>query len=329
MAAMTTIIASSLDLSAVVEKRQHQMEREAAWQYAQEAAIARVQDRINEANQWTNDFWISINGLSVRARSRASTTWEVGKGVEIDVSGTLDGRFRSVSLRRSGREEPNIFTLAFGVLRQMEMTSNINVTGDAYFLSEPNFNDATQLSVNGDIFTAEVSAEGLEESAVGALYVNQRDFRLNFDLAAYQKNANRTFSGSVQLDKPLFLNSLTRSELIYVEGNLTLSGSYVGNATIVVNGNCFLENPRSTTILDHIVLLVNGNVLVGSGTHDVFVACNGTTSNSTNDASSRRIFGSLITSILETGKSNYQIEYENIFEIRPDLKNAFHLPSQW
>lgn len=328
MAAMTTIIASSLDLSAVVEQRQHQMEREAAWHYVEDCAIARVQDLVNESNSWTNDFVLVLNGISARVTSRPSTSWQVGKGIDIRVSGTLDGRTRTVNFRRSGREEPNVFQLGFGVLQDLSLTANIEVTGDAYLGGDLE-SDSSSFRATGDLFIADNEVSDLLEGVGRNIYLNQRDFRINFNLEGYQKTASRILRGNVTLDKPLFLNSLTRSELIYVEGNLTLSGSYVGNATIVVNGNCFLENPRSTTVLDHVVLLVNGNVFLSGGRHDAFIACNGVVTNSTADGSLRRIFGSLITSKLEIGKSNYQIEYENIFEIRPDLKNAFHLPSQW
>lgn len=325
IAAATTIIASSVDLSRMAAYKQHQSEREANWQYSIESAKAIVTENLTSFGSTTQSFSQTINGMLLTIGASPNDAWNATTGTQISVTGNLEGNSRTSKILIGKRTYVNPFL--FGMYFTGKFNPNNYVTLDSdLFL--PSIYDITYTRLSGDCYASQATRPTFNTFS-GAFYGRQPVEKFQLNDGAYASNATISTVGNITLKNPTNLLSLTSSQLRYHEGNLTITGTVLGEITIFVKGGVYFDNVKvATSVLSRLVVICDGDINFEPGTSYVFAIGNGRCrmSGGTGD---RIIFGSIAADELTATNFPWTITYDNSFSVLPNLAARYWLPGQW
>jgi hypothetical protein len=323
VAAATTIVAASVDLGRMATYKQKQSEREAKWQYCLDSAKALVVEDMVGLVGTSQSFAKSINGVNLTVTSEVDGSWNPVTGGKITTTGTLDGKIRT-SLQYVGKRA-TVQPCQFGMLftDKFQPDANTILNADIYL---PGNLDASGLTITGDIYSPNVSAP-IVASQTGSFFGRQPGQHIVLNDSLYAAQATVTTSGTSTLNNPTNLSLGTHSQLRYHTGNLTISGSTLGEITIYVKGSVNIANVRNS--IGRLVVICNGDAQIAKGTSDVFLICNGKVSSSGGGGAGRIVNGSLAGAEFSNTAKDYTVNFDNYFVSNTNGGNRYWIPGQW
>jgi hypothetical protein len=327
MTAVTTVVSATLDLSRIVELRQHQMEREAAWDYTEFAMISIAEAKMKDELVYAQDETRVLNGISARIQTVSDPLFEGDRGVKATISGILEGKNRQVETRIGKRGPINPFWFAFGYNDEFEIGGTLNVIGDSYHGSEISYR-VTPPAFDGNYYTSEPSAP-LASSAYRTL-LNQSKWFPTWVGLDYLLVSTTKYVGNQVWSGPSFSSGVMPPPVYHVSGNLDISGNYSGNATIYVAGNLMIKNlRRRDPDQDRFVFIVDGNVLVDGPNVECFIVTNRAIlpSNPTNPRIN--FIGSFWCNTLTLDTGRFVMNADEYFWINPGMGVQYRIPGLW
>ncbi len=325
VASITTIIAASVDFGRMASYKQHQLEREAKWQYCVDSAKALVTQDLAASSAYTQSISKTLNGVNLSISSAQDSTWNDPNGEKIVTSGTLEGKAKSSTTYMGKRAtvQPPQFALFF----TNRATPDAAVTSNADIYYNGTF-DASKFRVSGDVYSSATTSPTFM-LLTGSFIGRQPGLKISLDDNSYYNNASVKTSGTSTLSSPLNLLSLTHSQLRYHTGNLTITGTVTGEITVFVKGNVTIKSVSwLTTLISRLVVICDGNVSIDGGTSYAFIICNGDVT-STDSGSSRTIYGSIAGANFVDTQSTYRVVYDNYFNTNQSGGYRYWLPGQW
>lgn len=327
MTAITTVISATLDLSRIIELRQHQIERETAWKYTEFGLISIAEAQMKSTKQFSQDETRIINGVTARITTISDPLFEGDRSVLATISGQLEGKARSRTARIGKRGPINPFWFALGSESEVQVDGSLAVTGDIYIggtitatLSRPIF--------DGNYYTDKPGAPFASSNY--RLLINQSTISPSWESSTYVPVATSVLNGNENWNKPLFPNRTQGSEVHIVNGNLEVSGTYVGNATIYVNGNLSIKGivPKNAA-QDRYVFIVDGNVLLDGSNTECFIICKGEIQAATNTPVRRTLRGAFWSQKFQTNTGRFTIVHDEFFWLNPDAAAEYRVPGMW
>jgi hypothetical protein len=325
IAAATTIIAASVDLGRMAVLKQNQSEREAKWLYCVDSAKALVVEDLFGQVGTTQSFLKTVNGISISVSAAPDSTWNSAVSTKVAVTGILAGQIRSSYAYVGKRVNVNPCHFAMFFTNKFQPNSATTIDDDIYLSGTI---DASNLNISGDIFSPLIAPPTVS-SQTGSFFGRQASQVITLDDSAYAAQADITSSGNITVNNPTNLTGSSNSQLRYHTGNLTVSGTTVGEITIYVNGRVTLNNPRNLlSVLSRLVIICNGDVLIEPGTTDAFVVSNGKVK-STGTSGNRTINGSLAGAEFPGSGDTYNVNFSNVFVSNPAFGTRYWIPGQW
>jgi hypothetical protein len=330
MAAITTVISTTLDLARIVELRQHQAEREANWRFAVDGIKAIAQVQAEKQHNYQQSFSQTINGIAFTVGAVESKT-STGMMVAT-VSGDLDGKSRQESFQFGKRSQVNPFWFVLSTTDSFNLNKDVKaMNGDLVLRNQISFQGGSLFIGNskGDIYTSKSSLPANFTQYL-AKYYSQPNIGDVIDLPMYQLNAQSVIAGGKSLISPVHPNIDTPAQLLYVDGNLNASGTYQGDATYVVAGDLTLDRfvPRNGTS-DRVVFVVNGNVYLTSNASRCFVYAKGFIGKSGSGSSAVILTGSAHCSGLNLPGAPGEFYYDNFFLNNQSMAANYFIPGFW
>ncbi len=202
----------------------------------------------------------------------------------------------------------------------------VEIKGDIYALDGVGLTGTGSFFINGNVYVDDIEKAPVEladitvvlsTAALARKIPDRGAFPVFFPsgrLDWYSKNA-----GYCQLPPVTEGTMLFQPGIYFLAGDCTLSGSYGGNALLVVDGNVTLGNLIKNSTRDSLALLVSGSVnFAGDGVKiDALLYAE-----EVNDSRSPIIEGSLLAMDL-TGPGTMNIVYDQ------DMLNSFQYSSSW
>lgn len=324
MAAMSTILAASVDLGRMAVYKQKQLEREAKWKYCVDSAQALVTENLVNSGTYTQSFSQTVNGISLTI-SNELNSWSDPWGCRMTAKGTLDGKLKSSILYFGKRStvQPCQFGMFF--TSKVQPDTNASVTGDLYYAGTI---DASSVKVTGDVYSPSTSAPNFSVFS-GTFVGRQPGLKISLDDATYQSAADISTSGTSTLSNPTNLLSLSHSQLRYHEGNLTIKGTITGEITIFVKGSVTIQNTvQFTNILSRLVVICDGDITFSSGSSSVFAISNGRIQGD-GGKSARLISGSIAGKELSNTGGNWTVTFDSYFSSFSGGGERYRIPGQW
>lgn len=322
-AAISTIIAASVDLGRMAVYKQHQLEREAKWQYCVDSAKAHVVGDLFINANYSQSFSKTVNGINLTISSDTDS-WTTN-GCKMTVSGTLDGKTRSSTVYMGKRATAMPCQFGMFFLSSIVPTGTVDLNGDLYYGGSIT---GTSIDVDGNVYSSSATAPAFA-SLTGSFIGRQPVLSIALDDNAYQNAASVTTSGNTTLTNPLNLLSLSQSQLRYHSGNLTIRGTVTGEITIFVKGTVTIKSVSTlTTLISRLVVICDGDIYIDGGTSTVFAICNGTVS-STSSKSARTINGSIAGKNLSDTNDTFDVNFDNYFVSYPAGGYRYRIPGQW
>jgi hypothetical protein len=326
IAAITTVIAASVDLSRMAVYKQNQSEREATWQYCVESGEAFVVEDLVTLADTSQSFSKTVNGVSLTVTAAPDIMWNYSTGVKTTVTGTLNGKSRTTRVYAGKRSTVNMcqFGIFFGD-QFLASTTNFNLTGDAYLDGTIN---TTRLSVTGDLFGPSPTVPTVQ-TLTGTYFGRQPGQSIVLDNAKYLAQDGSPTSGTLTLNNPTGIGTLFHSELRHHTGTLTIKGTTTGELTLFVNGNVILDKIRDAgTGTNRLVVICTGTVTFYPGVNDAFVITSGSVV-SGGISGPRTLNGSLAGSQFPTTTSTFNIVFDNYFVTNSFGGFRYYIPGQW
>jgi hypothetical protein len=209
----------------------------------------------------------------------------------------------------------------------MYFTSKFNPNHHVFLDSDlflPSVYDLTYTHLNGDCYTPLATAPTFFAFS-GNFYGRQPVEKFQLNDAAYADDASISTVGSVVLNNPTNLLSLTHSQLRYHEGNLTISGVVTGEITIFVKGGAYIDNVQYATPLSRLVVICDGDINFEAGTSNVFIMGNGKCRMSGSNGN-RTINGAIAANELTATNNPWTINFDNYFALNSDAASRYWLP---
>ena len=321
IAAITTIIAASVDLSRMAVYKQSQSEREAKWQYCVESGQAFVVEDLVALADTTQSFAKTVNGINLAVSCSPDSFWNSGTSTLITVTGSLDGKSRTTRDYVGKRTKVNPCQFAMYFTTTFAHTIALNVTGDVYMAGTI---DASRLTLAGDLYCPNVTAPILA-SHTGSYVGRQPGQSIVLDSAKYLAEVISPTSGTLTLNNPTGVGTLIHSDLRHHTGDLTVSGTATGEITIFVNGNVTIDNlVESVLPLGRLVVICKGNVTLLGSRCDVFVICDGDV-----DWKCDVVNGSVSGSTFTKSKPGSVMNFDSYFVSTPSSGFRYYIPGQW
>ena len=325
IAAITTIIAASVDLSRMAVYKQNQAEREAKWQYCVDSGQAFVVEDLVALAGTTQSFSKTVNGINLAVSSAPDLSWNELTSTKLIVTGTIDGKSRTTELYVGKRQTVNPCKFGLFVTTLLEPDSNVVLTGDAYAGVTT---DAERLSITGDLYCPNAVVPTIG-SLTGSYLGRQPTQSITLDRAAYSAQAAIFTSGNLSLTNPTYIGSGAHSQLRYHTGDLTIQGSTRGEITIFVDGNVTLDNiVNRAGFLGRLVIISTGDVKIEPGTCEAFVIASGKVGDKVRNGA-RTLNGSLAGGELNKIKHNLTINFDDYFATNALGGFRYWLPGQW
>ncbi|MDD4767563.1 MAG: hypothetical protein PHF87_08330 [Desulfotomaculaceae bacterium] len=204
----------------------------------------------------------------------------------------------------------------------------IKINGDIYALGGVDFTGTGQLTINGFIFVDDINKapDDLREITIvlpaGELAGKIPDTAAfpallsAGKLAWYQKNAG--YSQLPPVDSAVMA---FQSGIYFISGDCALSGTYSGNALLVVDGSVTLGSLRRSSAADSLAILAAGAVscAAGSGEIDALLYSAGLV----NGSAGLAVRGSVLAAGLAGPGSRVNISFDQ------DLFNSYRDSSSW
>jgi hypothetical protein len=326
MTALAAILICCADLSRIAELREHALERRANIRYFEDSARAISLSKYLEGDILPYSFTQTINGESVSITAEQEDGWMGQRSLRISWSATVKGQELS-SMIHTGKATlppPVYFGLwVGGTLTKTGADVTVN-NGAMYLKSSPTVSGPGTFKIFGDAFLTSGSLP-LGTNVTGTTYNDQPNLSVTLDSAKYDTAANLRFSGAQTKTGTTLLTSTGTNPLVYVDGNLTLSGSYAKNFTTFVKGNLTVQS-LTTTGGAKAVLVVDGNVSI-RGTINAYIICTGTVTGT--GATDRTVNGALICNNLTASTYNWVVNWDNWFFSEAGRPGNMKIPGFW
>jgi hypothetical protein len=277
MAAITTVIATTLDLARIVELRQHQSEREAKWRFAVDGIQAISQVKTEKLHEYNQQSTISINNIDFDYRVNEDPA-QGNKMMVGTVSGVLEGNSRQETFQFGKRSQINPFWFLLSTTNQFSINKDMKTFGgDLVLRDRVTFLTGSRFIGNwtGDVYTSRSSVSA-SVTRFDSFFYNQPFVGDPIDLALYERSASSVLPGGTVLKNINNAQIDTPAALIYVDGDLTVLGNFQGNATYVVAGNLNIDGfAPSNPATDRVVFVVAGSVSLTSAVSQCFIYTQG------------------------------------------------------
>lgn len=327
MTAVTTVVSATLDLSRIVELRQHQMEREAAWDYAEFGMVSIAEAQMKDSHVYTQDETRTINGITARIRTVSDPMFEGDRGVKATISGILEGKPRQADLRIGKRGPINPFWFAFGHDDGVEIDGTLNVIGDTYHGGDVEYSSNIP-TFDGNYYTSESSAPLASNSYRRLL--NQMKWFPSWNELDYLSVAVIPYIGNQSWTNPKLSSGSFPTPVYHVAGNLDIGGNYIGNVTIYVKGNLTIKNlKRSNPDVDRYVFIVDGNAILDGNSVECFLIVKGDLLLSNSSSSRMDLIGSFWGTTFATNGRRCSIQADEYFWINPGMGAQYRVPGLW
>ena len=331
MAAITTVIATTLDLARIVELRQHQSEREAKWRFAVDGiqAITQVNtEKLHEYNQQSN---ISINNIDFDYRVNEDPS-QGNKMMVGTVSGVLEGNSRQETFQFGKRSQINPFWFLLSTTNPFSINRDMKTyDGDLVLRDKVTFYSDSNIIGNrtGDVYTSRSNLSSDFNRFNSYLY-NQPFVGDPIDLTLYKQTALSVLTGGTVLKNINNARIDTPAALFYVNGDLTVLGTYRGDATYVVAGNLIIDGFRpSDAASDRVVFVVAGDVYMTSATSRCFIYSSGSLMRSGSGSSARILTGAVHCSSLNLPGIPAEFYFDSYFVDEPTKAADYFIPGFW
>lgn len=323
VACIATVLAACLDLGRMAYQKEAQREREAKWQLCLDSSKALVADTLWTSGTYSQSFSQTVNNVPLTITS-ALDSWATG-GYKISVSGTQAGKSRSAAMYMGKRATVNPLQFGLFLTTTAKPQSVVTSSGDFYYggsLTASNF------QITGNAYGPATSSPSFN-LLTGSYIGRQPKFTIKLNDSVYSASASSSTSGSVTVQNPTNLLSLTRSDLRYHNGDLTIKGLVLGEITYYVRGSVTLQAVSlNTSVLSRLVVICNGDVTIANGTVAAFIVTNGRVQ-ANNVSGARVIKGAVGAAELDDLNNNFTITYDNYFETSGTAGYRYWIPGQW
>ncbi len=326
IAAITTIIAASVDLSRMAVYKQNQAEREAKWQYCVDSGRALVVENLVALAGTTQSFSKTVNGIDLTISASSDPFWNPETSTKLAITGILDRSLKTTNVFVGKRSTVNPCEFGLFIADLLNTTtSTLQISGDVYLDGSIT---ASRLLVIGDLYCPSPSSPTIF-SLSGSYFGRQSGQSIVLDNAIYSANAYSRSSGTLTLTDPTAVLLRSHSELRYHTGILTITGKTNGHLTVFVNGSVILDKIRDTPgDLSRLVVICNGDVTFKPGINDAFVISSGRILFSA-ESGPRTLNGSLAASQFPNTSNLLQIYFDDYFVTTPSSGFHFYIPGQW
>jgi hypothetical protein len=324
IAAVTTIIAASVDLGRMAGYKQKQSEREAKWQYCVESGEAFVTEDLVALADTNQNFFKTVNGINLTVAAAPDLSWNYLTSTKVSVTAILDGKTRTTNSYLGKRSTVNPCEFGMYFTNVFSPNSSITIAGDAFLEGSI---DASQLSITGDIYSPSATAPTVA-SQTGSFIGHQSGQTIQLDDATYSSAASITTSGATTLSNPTNASLGLRSQLRYHTGDLTIKGTVTGEITIYVSGSVNLSPiTNAPGGFSRLVVICNGDVLLNIGTINAFVIASGRIRSSLK-IGTRNVTGSLAATELSGTNQDYIVSFDDYFSTTPFSGYRYWIPGQ-
>ncbi len=235
--------------------------------------------------------------------------------------------FSDVVIRDGSHIAGDVFCRGL-VCLQCEDGGAIEINGDIYALGGVDFTGAGLLSINGSVYVDDISKtpeelKGITKILPAKDLIAKIPVKDGFPallsaakLAWYQKNAGYFRLPEADGDAMVFQNGI-----YFVSGNRELSGTYSGNALLIIDGSVTLGNLIRSGDSDSLAILATGPICSGAenGEIDALLYSGG----QVNFNSGATVKGSVLATALTGPDSSLSALYDQ------DIFNSFRDNSSW